>query len=84
MDAAGADEREATLAVVERACADVAHVARPQVGVLAEAVRHHRARHLREQVAHVVVVDAQHGEAVEGQPVEEVEEALAQPLVRSG
>ncbi len=51
-----------------------------QVSVLAEAVAHGRAADLRQDLAHHLVVAAQHGEPVERQVVQELDEALLQLL----
>ena len=50
------------------------------VGILAEAVAHGRASDLRQDLAHDLVVAAEHGEAVEREVVQELDEALLQFL----
>ena len=47
-----------------------------KVGPGIEAVGDHLLRHARQNLAHVGVVAAEHGDAVEGQPVQEVDESL--------
>ena len=58
------------------ACLDV-HRAHLRLG--AEAVADDRLRHERQDLAHVRIVDAQHGDAIERQPVREFDERLLEP-----
>ncbi|MCY1520553.1 hypothetical protein D9M68_553350 [compost metagenome] len=56
----------------------LADVDRADVGVLAETVGDHRARHLRQDLAHHRVVHAHHRQTVERQVVQELDEGLLQ------
>jgi hypothetical protein len=50
---------------------DGARIDRAHLRVLGKAVAHHRLGHERQDLAHVRVVDAQHGDAVERQALGE-------------
>src|SRR6185369_8110148 len=54
-------------------------VVRAEVGALAEAVARDAPAELRDQLARVVVIAAEHGEPVERQVVQEIEKALLEP-----
>ena len=56
------------------------HVDRAHVGILGKAVGHGRAANLRQQFAHHRIIHAEHGQAVERQVVQELDEGLLQPV----
>ncbi|MNZ82244.1 hypothetical protein D3C78_1009380 [compost metagenome] len=73
-------ERLAVLAQYgeEGAHALLAHIDGAQVGALVEAVGDHRTGHLRQDLAHHRIVDAEHRQTVERQVVQELDEGLLQ------
>ena len=56
------------------------HVDRAHVGILGKAVGHGWAANLRQQFAHHRIIHAEHGQAVERQVMEELNEGLLQPI----
>ena len=67
----------------ERAQPLVAHVPGPVIGLVRDAVRHVAARHSRQDVLHVRVIDAQRRKPVEGDAVDELDEGVLDVLVRA-
>ncbi len=57
----------------------LAHIGGAHVGFRCEAVGHHVARGGARQLRHLLVIDAQHGQAIERQPVQELGEGLLHP-----
>ncbi|MNN22091.1 hypothetical protein D3C81_1354350 [compost metagenome] len=58
---------------------DRARVHRADLGLFGKPVAHHGLGHERQDLAHVGVVDAQHGDAVERQALREFDERLLEP-----
>ncbi len=55
----------------------------PYVGIFGKTVGNGRPRYLRQNLAHHRIIDAQHGQAVERQVVQELDEGLLQDLLKS-